>query len=128
MSVQVRELQDHRVLIGDVILHFSEYKINGSCFLHEQGTATGDAAVTACFPKGRRITLKGRLASSTDTAAAVAAIDMVLRSGATRYLYLGKLVCPDARLISYVISEGADFPELTLLFYSGSPLQREADV
>lgn len=128
MNMHVRELQDHRVLIGDVMLHFSEYKINGSCLLHEQGTATGDAAVTACFPKGTRITLKGRLAPSTDTAAAVAAVDMVLRSGVKRYLYLGKLICPDARLISYVINEGADFPELTLLFYSSSPLQREANV
>ncbi|MDE5563893.1 MAG: hypothetical protein K2I93_01955 [Oscillospiraceae bacterium] len=127
MSIDVETLQSYDVLVGAVLLHLSDYKLVGGCMVQEQGTANGTATVTACFPKGTRLTLKGRLAPSTDMAAAAAALDMVLRSGVTRTLRVGKLVYNDARLIGFSFGGGTQAPEVMLLFHTAEALTKEAE-
>ena len=124
MNVHVKQLQNFRVLVGNVILYMSEYKIVSGCTLSEQGTASGAGTVTACFPKESRITLKGKLPPSVDMMYLARELDVVLHSGVTRALLLGGLSFYGARLIGYTFSEGEDFPELTLLFYSSDPFLR----
>lgn len=125
MNVHVRGLQDYRLLLGRVLLHLSEYKIVGGCIFTEQGTASGASAVTACFPKEVRITLKGKLPPDAELAYIAKELDLILHSGATRVIDLGSVLFQGARLIGYTFDEGADFPELTLLFCSSDPFLRE---
>ncbi len=125
MSVAVEMLHSYDVLVGTVLLHLSDYKLVGGCLVQEQGTADGMGVVTACFPKGTRLTLKGRLAPSTDMAEAAAALDMAMRSGAVSTLKVGKLVYDSARLIGYSFSGGVQAPEAVLLFHTTEALTKE---
>lgn len=123
MRVLLRDVQDYTVTLGELVLHMEEYRIAGSCALSEQGTAAGTAAVSACFPKGTRITLKGRIAERL--AEAAVQLDRVLHSGEAVRLHLGEIVCQNARLIGYTFGEGQEFPALTLVFYADDPFGRE---
>lgn len=125
MSIETEALQSYDVLVDGVLLHLSEYKLVGGCLVQEQGTAAGKGTVAACFPKGTRLTLRGRLAPSTDMAAAAAALDMVMRSGVTRILHVGNLVYDEARLIGYSFGGGIQAPEAVLLFHTTQMLTKE---
>lgn len=112
------------VVFGTIVLHMQEYQITGGCLLHEQGTAEGDAAVTAVYPKGTRIILKGKVASWVPEPAAVgAALDAAVRSGLPRDVTLGTLVCSDLRLIGYTLGLHDVVSEVTLVFYTQTPLE-----
>ena len=83
--IALKSTQCFNVIFGTIVLHLQEYQITGGCLLHEQGTAEGDAAVTAVYPKGTRIVLKGRLSAwHPDLAAVGASLDAAVRSGLTR--------------------------------------------
>lgn len=123
MKLWIRDVQDYTLTVGGVELHMSEYKIAGSCVLSEQGTASGEAAVSACFPKGTVITLKGRLIGQL--AETAVQLDKVLHSGEELVLHLGEIICRHARLIRYTFGEGRELPELMLVFYANDPFGRE---
>lgn len=121
MSTEICQMKRYAVSIGETVLYLSAYQLTGSCLVREQGTAAGAGAVTACWPNGTRLMLKGRLA---DTAPA-AALDAILRAGTTQTLQLGTIVYSSARLIGYRISEGEDVPELMLLFHTAAAVTEE---
>lgn len=125
MSLSICGMKQYDVVVGEVVLHLAEYRLTGSCALREQGTAQGTRAVTSCWPKGTRLVLKGKLSGNTDTAEAAAALDAVLRLGTEQELRLGSLLFRDARLIGYGLGEGADVPELMLLFVTDRALITE---
>lgn len=121
MSLQLRQMSDIPLLVNDILLHLTEYAITGGCLVREQGTAEGTAAVTACYPKGTRLTLKGRL-TDTDTAKAAAALDTILHSGSACTVSIGALVCSELRLVGYALSGGEELPALELVFYTRAAL------
>ena len=61
--IYLKGLQDFAVTVGTVTLHLDEYCITGGALLRESGNAEGSAAVTALYPKGTRLKLKGKLAA-----------------------------------------------------------------
>ena len=126
--IWLRSTQDFAVTFGTLTLHLSEYQITGGCLLREQGTADGDAAVSAFYPKGTRITLKGKLAPPyTETAAVSAALDAAVRSGITRTVYLNTLRCQGMRLIGYTVGLRDITAEVTLVFLTQTPLDTGED-
>lgn len=121
--IWVRTMREFPVTFGSLTLHLQEYQITGGCLLREQGTAAGDAAVAAVYPKGTRIALKGRLVPSRpETASVSAALDAAVRSGITRTVWLGDLRCQGMRLIGYTIGLRDTAAEVTLVFYTQTPL------
>ncbi len=125
MSVRLCEMKQYDVVLGDVVLHLSEYRLTGSCGIREQGTALGTGAVMECWPKGTRLVLKGKLSDTADAAEVAAALDAKLRSGLTMGVQLGRLLYMNARLIGYSIGEGYDVPEVTLLLATNTALTVE---
>ncbi|MBR2086401.1 MAG: hypothetical protein IJ906_04595 [Oscillospiraceae bacterium] len=124
----IRAMQDFPVTFGTLTLHLQEYQITGGCLLREQGTAAGDAAVAAVYPKGTRIAVKGKLAPPAAEFAAVgAALDATVRSGITRTVYLGDLRCQGMRLIGYTLGLRDITAEVTLVFYTQTPLDTEEE-
>ena len=125
MSEIVRKMQKYDVIIGDTVLHMSAYQLTGSCMLREQGTAGGSAAVTASWPKGTRIVLKGTLIGTDYVRTA---LDALLRAGTTQTVQIGHVVYSNARLIGYRISEGTELPEIMVIFYTNTAAALEATV
>lgn len=125
MKITVREMQSYPVQIGELTVYLSEYQIVGGCGISEQGTADGSGTVTAAFPKGTRLTLRGKLAPSSDMAAIIAAVDAAMRGGTTLPLHIKEIRCDAVRLIGFTLKEGQEFPELTLLCYTQSALVKE---
>ena len=124
----INAIQDLQVTFGTLTLHLQEYQITGGCLLREQGTSAGDAAVSAVYPKGTRIALKGKLAPpAADFAAVGAALDAAVRSGATRTVYLGDLRCQGMRLIGYTLGLRDITAEVTLVFYTQTALDMDDD-
>lgn len=120
----LKAMQHFDVRFGELVLHLHEYQITGGCLLHEQGTAEGNAAVTSVFPKGTRIVLKGKLSPPQDNfAAAGAALDAAVRSGLPRTVRLGTLQCSGLRLIGYTMGLHDITAEVTLVFYTQTPLE-----
>ena len=123
MSLQLRQMQDIPLLVNDILLRLTDYAITGGCLVREAGTAEGTAVVTACYPKGTRLTLKGRLTDmNTDTAKTAAALDDILHSGSACKVTIGALQCSELRLVGYALSGGEDFPVLKLVFYTQAAL------
>ncbi|MCR5717438.1 MAG: hypothetical protein K6F80_00170 [Oscillospiraceae bacterium] len=119
----IRTMCDHAVTFGSVTLHLQEYRITGGCLLHEQGTADGVSAVAAVYPKGTRIIMKGKLAPPCfNVAQAAAALDAALRGGITRAVQLDALQCTGMRLIGYTLGTQEAAADVTLIFYTQSPL------
>lgn len=120
----LKGMQDYTVTIGTLVLHLEDFRITGNCTLREYGTAEGNGAVIWAYPRGTRIVLKGRLAPPAEHfAAAGAALDRLLREGTVQSLRIGMLRCRDARLIGYSMQQ-AEFPaELTLVFFTDTPLE-----
>ena len=128
MRTVVLGMKDYAVIVGNVVLHLSEYRLTGSCGIREQGTALGTGAVTACWPKGTRLVLKGKLSDTADIAEIAAALDAKLHSKVTMGVQLGRLLYTDARLIGYSIGEGADVPEVMLMLVTNTVLTVEENV
>ena len=121
-------VQDIAVTVGELTLHLSEYRITGGCLVREQGNAEGTASVAVLYPKGTRITLKGKVAPPLENYAAVgAALDAVLRGGDQMTLRMGFLTARKAMLIGYTMEQGAFPLELTLVFFTASGLEDESE-
>lgn len=125
MSVELLGMKQFDVAVGEVVLHLAEYRLTGSCAVREQGTALGTGAVTALWPRGTRLVLKGKLSEAADVAAVAVALDTLLRSGETTGVTLGTLLYRNARLIGYSLGEGYEVPEVTLVFMTNTVLQTE---
>lgn len=126
--IYLEQMPDLEVTFGTLTLHLSEYRIVGGCLVHEQGTSAGAAAVSAVYPKGTRITLKGRIAvPEPNFAEAGAALDAAVRSGIGRTVTLGTLVCADMRLIGYTLAPMGTAAEVALVFYTQTPLETEEE-
>ena len=119
----IHAMQNFAVTFGTVTLHLQEYQITGGCLLREQGTAGGDAAIAAVYPKGTRIAVKGKLAPpAAQFAQVAAALDAAVRSGATRTVWLGGLRCQGMRLIGYTLGLHDVAAEVTLVFCTQTAL------
>ena len=124
--IWLNAMRDHQVTFGTVTLHLQTYTITGGCLLREQGTADGDAAVAAVYPKGTRIVLKGKIAPPLEHFSdAAAALDACVRGGIPRTLHLGFLTCEGARLIGYTMGTQDTAADVTLVFYTQTPLTTE---
>ena len=124
--IYLEQMQEYPVTIGELTLHLNGYRITGGCLVREQGTSDGTAAVTVLAPKGTRITLQGKLAPPEGCyAGAAAALDSLLREGGTMALSLGTLRCAGARLIGYTLDNTQLPPEVTLVFYTQTPMEEE---
>lgn len=128
MTVLLRDMMDVCVTIGSLTLHLSEYKLVGGCAVHEQGTADGKGTMTAHFPKGTKLTLKGRLAPSVDPASAAVAVDRAVHEKTPVSFSIRNLICSDAFVIGFTLTEGTELPEITLLFYLLHPLADASEV
>ena len=121
-------VQDIAVTVGEIVLHLSEYHITGGCLVREQGNAEGTASVAVLYPKGTRITLKGKVTPPLEHFASVgAALDGVLRGGDQVVLHMGFLTARNAMLIGYTMEQGAFPMELTLVFFTTSALEDESE-
>ena len=127
MGMSICEMKQYDVNLGDVVLHLAEYRLTGSCAVHEQGTAQGTGAVVECWPKGTRLVLKGKLSEATDPADAAAALDARMRSGLTSGVQLGRLLYTNARLVGYGLGEGDGVPDIMLVFLTNTALETEDD-
>ncbi|MBR3630984.1 MAG: hypothetical protein IKN55_11025 [Oscillospiraceae bacterium] len=125
MSMSLCNMKQYNVILGDFVLHLTEYRLTGSCSVREQGTAQGTGTVIECWPKGTRLVLKGKLSDATDPAETAAVLDHVLRSGLTRGVRLGRLLYTNARLVGYGLGEGNGVPEVSLVFVTNTVLQTE---
>ncbi len=122
--IYLREMQDYTLTIGTVTVHLHEYRITGGCLLRETGTAEGNGAVAAIYPKGTKIQLKGKAAPPVSQIALVgAALDSMLRDGSTQDVRLGLLKAKDVRLIGYTMELNDTAAELTLVLYTDAPLE-----
>ncbi|MCR4645996.1 MAG: hypothetical protein K5695_11440 [Oscillospiraceae bacterium] len=125
MGLSICGMKQYDVTVGEIVLHLAEYRLTGSCAVREQGTAQGHTAVTACWSKGTKLVLKGKLSEAADVASVAAALDGKLRAGETMGLRLGHLLYRNALLIGYSLGEGYDVPEVVLIFLTNTVLETE---
>ncbi len=123
MSVLIQQVKEFPVTVGDVTLYLSSYQISGGCQLVEQGSADGSAVVTSFWVKGSQISLQGRLAGNPENA--VIALDALARSRVGISLQIGEVSCAVAYLIGYTLKDNQNVTEISVTFYSASPLIRE---
>ena len=64
MNLVLQSLRSFPVTIGELTLYLSEYQISETATLKESGTAGGSLVLSGCWPKGSRISLKGKLSPS----------------------------------------------------------------
>lgn len=122
--IYLKGLQDFAVTVGTVTLHLDEYCITGGALLRESGNAEGSAAVTALYPKGTRLKLKGKLAPPlSNFAAAGEALDAMLRGGTQVNVRLGFLLARGVRLIGFTLEQKETAADVMLLLYTDTPLE-----
>ncbi len=128
MSYTVDAMHDHVIRFGSLVLHFSQYKLTGSCIVREQGTASGSSAVAAVYPKGSRMTLRGRLAPGVSVSMTGQTLCGMMRAGATVPAVIDNMVLPSARLIAFSIEDTQPAPEITVVLFTEDAVTREEDV
>ena len=115
-------MRDIPVTVGTLVLHLSSYRLAGSSILHEDGTADGTSAVTAAYPRGTRLTLRGLLAPAAAPAATAVALDTLLRAQTAADLTIGSLCLHGARVLAYTLEEEGDAPSLSIVFLTEQAL------
>ncbi len=126
MPYQFDNGRDIPVTLGTLVLHLTGYRLSGSSILHEDGTADGTSAVTAAYPRGTRMTLRGQLSPLVDTAAAAVALDTLLRAQTASDLTVGGLCLPGARVLAYTLEADAGAPVLSVVFLTAAALTEVA--
>ena len=120
MNVSFQQVKAFPVTVGQVTLYLSAYQVSGGCQLREQGVADGSTAVASLWAKGSQITLEGRLAGNAQSA--ILALDALARSRVGISFQIGAVSCLNAVLISYSVKENQDNINVSVTFYSSSPL------
>ncbi len=116
----------YTVQFGTVTLCLQAYEVKGQTVLTERVTADNLPAVTASYPKGTRLTLRGGLSASEDTAAVTAVLAQYLQEGTVQDIFIGALQFPAARLVGYAVSETDGDTQAQLQFYCAAIPVREA--
>ncbi len=114
MSFILQNLKSFPVAIGQMLLYCSSYQITETSHLQESGTASGGNVLAGAWPKGIRITLKGRLTISPEQVIYTLSQAMLTE----QILSLTEIKFEHAMLCSYTISDQQEIPEMTLVFYS----------
>ncbi len=108
------------VQFGEVSLVLYAYEVQGRTELTERVTADSLPAVTASFPKGTRLTLRGSLPAAADAAAVTAVLAQYLQAGTAQDILLGTLRFASARLCGYTVSGENGTVKAQLQFYCPS--------
>jgi hypothetical protein len=125
-SISLHSLQSYPVTVNGLTLLLSGWQAVGSCVLREEGTAEGNAALTSAYPKGTRLTLRGKLTPVTTGVRAAAAFAEMLQNGTVQDVTVQTLCFPAARLCGYTVREEQELPEAVLVFFvSDTPVLTE---
>ena len=123
MSISIQQVKSFPVTIGTITLYLSAYQISGGCQFREQGTADGSTAIASLWSKGSQISLQGRLMGNPENA--IVSLDALARSRVGIPLQIGAVSCTNAKLIQYSVEENQTAIEISVTFYSPSPLVNE---
>lgn len=114
----------YAITMDGITLHMASCKVTGVCSVTEQAASNGLCAVAEICPKGTRLELCGVLPPETDTDSVIAVLAAWLQAGTLQNLTLGTLVCAQARLCGYTVSDAEAAPEIVLKYYvPGAPVK-----
>lgn len=116
----------YTVQFGTVTLCLQAYEVKGQTVLTERVTADNLPAVTASYPKGTRLTLRGGISALEDAAAVTAVLAQYLQEGTVQDITVGTLQFPAARLVGYAVSEADGDAQVQLQFYCAAVPVQEA--
>jgi len=116
MNLVLQSLRSFPVTIGELTLYLSEYQISETATLKESGTAGGGLVLSGCWPKGSRISLKGKLSPSLSPQTVIYTLSQALLT--EQILLIQNLKFQNAMLCDYTVTENQDTPEIALLFFS----------
>ena len=118
MSLILQTLKNFPVTIGNLTLYLSGFQMTENSALSESGTADGSTVLSGYWPKGIRLTLKGRIAPAFSAEEILYTLSQNMLT--EQILNIRNLQFQKAMLCGYTLSENQDTPELSLIFYSSA--------
>ncbi len=116
-QVVARKKQRFPVSFGTVELYLQSYEIKGACALTERVTADNLPALTASYPKGTRLTMRGTLSPLQDAGEVIVLLAEYLQDAVQQDVNFGTLTFKGARLCNYQAKEEDGAVRVMVQFY-----------
>ncbi len=117
-QVITRKKPHYPVSFGAVELYLQSYEIKGACVLTERMTADNQPALTASFPKGTRLTMRGILSPLQDAGEVIVQLAAYLQGAVLQDVAFGSLTIKGVRLCNYQVTEEDGAARVMVQFYS----------